>query len=183
MRGKQRRAAAEIEDQVAGRGRAIARGSEHELCARGGQWQRVVVDPELKCAEMAARVADRSFENRKLIARRGMTSPGFDQQHGDVETLGEALRGFDGDFVAAIDQRDALALQRHHRNRRHVFLRGGDQRRGFRAGGRRIVRPAAGFADVGEGELGLREILRDFANSGASCVQATVIGAPSASAC
>ena len=36
MRGKQRRAAGEIEDQVAGRGGAVARRPEHELGARGG---------------------------------------------------------------------------------------------------------------------------------------------------
>ena len=34
MRGEQRRAAGEIEDQVAGRGGAIARSTEHQFCAR-----------------------------------------------------------------------------------------------------------------------------------------------------
>ena len=48
VRGKQRRAAAEIEDQIAGRGRAIARRPEHELRARGGRRQRVVVDRKLE---------------------------------------------------------------------------------------------------------------------------------------
>ena len=162
MRGKQRHAAAEIEDQVAGRGRAVARRPEHELCARGGRRQRVVVDRKLEGAEMSARIADRALEHRKLVgpARDHVARPG--QQHGDVETVGEALGGLDCDLVAAIDQRDAVALQRHQRNRRHLLGRRGDQRRGLRAGRGRVVRPAAGFANVDKGELRLREILRDF---------------------
>ena len=162
MRGKQRRAAGEIEDQIAGRGRAVARGPEHELRARGGQRQRIVVDRKLERAEMSAGVADRALENGKLVAAARRHVAGLCQQHGDVETIGETLRGLDGDLVAAIDQRDAAALQRHQRNRRHLFVRRGNQRRGLRAGGGSVVRPAAGLADVDEGELGLREILRDF---------------------
>ena len=42
-------------------------------------------------------------------------------------------------------------------------LRGRDQGRGLRTGRGRILRPAAGFADIDEGELGLRKTLRDFA--------------------
>jgi hypothetical protein len=114
MRGKQRRAAVEIEDQIAGRGRAVARRSEHQLGARGGQRQRIVVDEKLKRAEMSARVADRALENGKLVAATRRHVPGFCQQHRDVETVGEALRRLDGDLVATIDQRDTLALQRHH---------------------------------------------------------------------
>ena len=162
MRGKQRHAAREIEDQIAGRGRAVARRPEHELRARGGRRQRVIVDRKFELPEMSARVADRALEHGKFVgpARHHVAGPG--EKHGDVETIGETLRGLDGDLVAAIDQRDAAALQRHQRDRRHVFARCGNQRRGFwsRRGG--VLRPAAGLADVDEGELGLRRILRDF---------------------
>ena len=114
MRGEHRGTAAEIEDQVAGRGRAIARRPEHELGARGGQRQRVVVDRKLKPAEMSAGVADRALENRKLVGPAPWRHvAGLCQKHGDVETVGETLCGLDGDLVAAIDQRDAAALQRH----------------------------------------------------------------------
>src|SRR5947209_6344579 len=57
MRRKQRKPAAEIEDQVAGGGRAIARRPKYQLCARGGLWQGIVVDRKLERAEMSAGVA------------------------------------------------------------------------------------------------------------------------------
>ena len=114
MRGKHRYAAAEIENQIAGRGRAIARRSEHQLGARGGQRQRVVVDVKLKPAEMSTRIADRALENRKLVGAPWGHVAGPGQKHGDVETVGETLRRLDRNLVAAIDQRDAAALERHH---------------------------------------------------------------------
>src|SRR5260370_35164738 len=53
MRGEHRNAAAEIEDQVAGRNCAIARWPEHELRTRGGRWQRVIVGRKLEPAEIS----------------------------------------------------------------------------------------------------------------------------------
>ena len=162
MRGKQRSAAGEIEDQIAGRGRAVARRPEHEFRARGGRGQRVIVDRKFELPEMSAGIADRALEHGKFVgpARRHVAGPG--QKHGNVQTIGETLRRLDGNLVAAIDQCDAAALERHQRDRRHVFARCGNQRCGFWTRCRSILRPAAGLADVDEGELGLRRILRDF---------------------
>ena len=111
---------------------------------------------------MPAGAAYRAFENRKIVApaRHHVAGPG--QKYGDVEALGEALRRLDGDLVAAIDQGDAAAFQRYQCDRRHLFLRRCDQRRRLRAGRGRVARPAAGFADVDEGEWHLREIFRHF---------------------
>ena len=95
-----------------------------------------------------------------MVGAAARRRPG--EKHGDVQTIGETLRRLDGDLVAAIDQRDAAALKRHQRNRRHLFARRGNQRRGFRTGCGSILRPAAGLTDVDEGKLRLRRILRDF---------------------
>ena len=111
MRGKQRHAAREIEDQIAGRVAPLREEPEHELRARGGG-QRVIVDRKLELPEMSARIADRALENGNSFVRRGGTSPGL-SKHGDVQTIGETLRRLDGNLVAAIDQRDAAALERH----------------------------------------------------------------------
>src|SRR6202022_518000 len=102
VRGEHRSAAAEIENQIAGRNCAVARRPEQELGARGRQWQRVVVDRKLKPAEISAGVADGPLENRKLIgpARRHVTGPC--EKHGDVETVGKPLRGLDGDLAPAM---------------------------------------------------------------------------------
>src|SRR5438445_11975603 len=62
MRRKQRHAAREIKDQIAGRSGAVARRPEHEFCARGGGGQRVIVDRELELPKMSARIADRALE-------------------------------------------------------------------------------------------------------------------------
>ena len=140
----------------------LREGPEHEFCARGGRRQRIIVDRKFELPEMSARVPDRALENGKFIgpARDHVAGPG--EKHGDIKTIGETLRRLDRDLVAAIDQRDAAAFQRHQRDRRHLFACCGNQRRGFwsRRGG--ILRPAAGLADVDEGELGLRTTLRDF---------------------
>src|SRR3954451_3997338 len=77
MSGEHRSAAAKIEDQVAGRGRAISRRAEHELGPRGGQWQRVVVDRQLEAAEMTAGVADRTLEHGKFIDPARRDVPGL----------------------------------------------------------------------------------------------------------
>src|SRR6185369_12796126 len=87
---------------------------------------------------------------------------GFGQKHGNVETVGETLRRLDGNFVTAVDQCDSAALERHQRDRWHVFAGRGNQRGCFWAGYRGVLRPAAGLADVDEGELGFWRILRDF---------------------
>jgi len=162
MRGKQRCAAGEIQDQIAGGSGAVTRGAEHEFCARGGRGQRVVVDRKFERPEMSACIADRALEHGKFVgaARRHVAGPG--EEYGDVQTIGETLRRLDGNLVAAIDQRNAAALKRDQRDRRHLFARRGNQRCRFRTGCGRILRPAAGLTDVDEGKLSLRRILRDF---------------------
>src|SRR5256885_10641686 len=110
MRGKQRYATREIEDQIAGRGGAVARRSEHEFCARGGRGQRVIVDRKLELPKMSTGIADRSLEHGKLVCAAWCHVARLRQKHGDVQPIGETLRRFDGDFVTAIDQRDAAAL-------------------------------------------------------------------------
>src|ERR1700720_2947070 len=106
MRGEHRNAAAEIEDQIAGRGRAVARRPEQELGSRGGQGQRVVVDRKLEATEMSAGVANRALENRKLVRPARRHVAGLCEKHGDVEAVRKTLCSLDCDLVAAIDKRD-----------------------------------------------------------------------------
>ena len=111
---------------------------------------------------MAARVADSALEDRKLIGPARLHVARTGEQYGDVETIRKTLRGLDRNFVAAIDHRDAAALQRHQRDWRHVFLGCRNECRSLRPGRGSGVRPTTGFANVDEGELGLRDILGDF---------------------
>src|SRR5205085_8466108 len=85
------------------------------------------VDRKFECAEMAARVADGALENGKLVDPARDHVGGSCQQHGDVEAVGETLCSLDGNLVAAIDQHDAAALERHQRDWRHLFARRGNQ--------------------------------------------------------
>src|SRR6202022_3548095 len=201
MRGKHRDAAAEIEDQIAGRNCAVARRSEQELGARGRQWQRVVVDRKLKPAEMSAGVTDSAFENRKLIgpARRYVT--GLCDKPGEVEAVRKTLGGLDCDLIAAIDKRHAVAFERHQRDRRHLFPPRGNHPRGFAPRPGPASPPAAATNAAGVGPAAaasfdqppVSRMLTKVSwacgkfsatslNSGASWVQATVIGAPLARA-
>ena len=66
VRGKQRRAAGEIDHEVAARHRAVARRPERQRAARGRRGRRVVVDRQLERAEMSLGGADRALDDRKL---------------------------------------------------------------------------------------------------------------------
>ena len=111
---------------------------------------------------MSACIADRALEHGKLVRPARDHIAGFGQKHSNVETIGETLRGLDGNFVAAIDQRDTAAFERHQRERRHFFACCGNQCRGFWSRRGSVLGPATGLADVDKGELGLRRVLRDF---------------------
>ena len=113
MRGEQGIAARQIEDQIAGRGCAVARRSEHKLRARGRLRQCVVVNRKFEPPEMSAGIADRALEDREFVrsARGHVAGPG--EKHGNVQAICKTLRRLDGDLVAAIDQCDAAALKRH----------------------------------------------------------------------
>ncbi len=64
--------------------------------------------------------------------------------------IGEQPAGLDRDLVAAVDQDDAVAGQRHERNCRRG-LRGGREQGGhLRAGTGALPGPAGGFPDVDE---------------------------------
>ncbi len=161
--GEERGAAADVDDDVAMRDRAVARGFEDQLRPGGRGGRGIVVDAELEGTEPAGRASDRALEHREIVEPRRCDLARPRQQHGDVEMLGEALRQRDRAVVAAIDQRHALAGEGGECGRRQRLARGREQRRHFRAGGFRLPRPARGFPDVGEDEVaGVVEIGRHF---------------------
>jgi len=118
--------------------------------ARRGLGRRVVVDGQFKRAEMAFRRADRALDHRELGRARRRDVLRAAEQHGDVEMIGEQLRGFDRALVAPVNQCDAFARQAHEVHVRHRLGRGGDQRGHLRAGLRTLIRPAGGLAHVHE---------------------------------
>ena len=65
--GKHRRATAEIQYDVAGRDRAIARDSELQPAARRRRGKCIVVDRQFKLAEMPAPIAHAALQDRKLV--------------------------------------------------------------------------------------------------------------------
>ena len=146
------------------RDRAVPRRAEPERGARRRRGRREVVDDELEGAEVALGVADRPLHHREVPdpVRHDLVRAG--QEHGDVELVGEPPAGLDRGLVAAVDQDDAAARQRHDRGRGGRGLgRHRHQRRRLGAGFRAGVAPARGLADVGEGELaGEAELLGDL---------------------
>ena len=68
--GKQRRAAGQIEHQIALRLRAVARRPECQRAARRGRGLRIVVDGHFERAEMALGGADRALHDRKFGGAR-----------------------------------------------------------------------------------------------------------------
>ena len=74
----------------------------------------------------------------------------------------QQLGRLDGALVPAIEQRDAVADQRHNRGIGGGFGRGGDQRRHFRQRLARVGRPAGRFANIDEGGARGPEVLRDL---------------------
>ena len=158
MGREQRRAAGEIDDEIAVRSRAVLRGRPGQFIARGRKRCGVVVDQELERPEMALGRTDCALDHGKFgDAARGDVA-GLGKQHRDVELVLDEVRRLDRAFVAAIDEDDAFAGERHQRRLGQRFGGHGKQRRHLRARGGGILRPAGGFADIGEGErrLGCR---------------------------
>ena len=152
VRRKQREIARQIEDEVAGRGRAVARRPEHEALARRGSGLREVVDAQRERAEMPRCAGDRALQHRKRRRPRRRDLAGPRQEHGDVEVIRELARRLDRGGVPPIDQGDAAAF---HGDELHGVggLGGGrEKRRHLRAGIESIRRPAGVLADVREGE-------------------------------
>ena len=152
--GEERRAAREVEHDVAARGGAVAARTEHERGARRRRGGRVVVDHQLEGAEITFRVAQRALDDRKLGEPRRRDLIRIRQHHRDVELVLEQRRRFDRARVAAVDEGNALALHADVRRRWHGLGRHREQRRHLRARRLRVCRPAAGLAHVDEGDLG-----------------------------
>ncbi len=153
VRRKERRASGEVEHDVAMRDGTVPRRAEAQPVAGGRQGCRKIVDDKLEGTEMAARIADRALRDREVpdLVRHDVARPR--KEHRDVEPVGEPASGFDRDFVAAEDQDDAAALERHQRRRGRLLGSHGEQRRGLRAGVGAFVRPARHLAHIAESEV------------------------------
>ena len=150
MRRKERRAAGQVEDQVAARHGTVARPLELEEPARRRVRRRIAVDDDLEPAEMALRSGDRAGEDRHLRQARRDDVDGPVEEQGAVEAAGELLRRGDRDVVAAVDERRAGGFQRDGRRRRNVERRLGQQGGDLRQRLIAFFRPAGALADIGE---------------------------------
>ena len=151
---EQRRAARKVNDNVAARRRAIARRSKGELAARGRVGRGIIVHRQLKGAKIAFGRADVALHYREVGHRLRRQAAGRLDQHRHVEMLFQQIGGFDRLLVLAVNERHALAGQRHEGDVRHRLQTGGDQGCHFWAGFLGILRPAGGLADIDEGQLG-----------------------------
>ncbi len=115
--GEEGRAAAEVENEVAGRARAVPRLAEQQGLTRGWGGDGVVVDAQGEGAEMTRGVDDRPLQDWEVVGAGGRHVLRPAQQHGDVEMVGEPATGLDRDLVMTVDQDDALALHGQDRGR------------------------------------------------------------------
>ncbi len=84
--------------------------------------------------------------------RRGYVRAGL-HEHGDVEMVLEQEAGLDRRVVAAVDERNAFALEAHEGNLGRGLGGCGNERCHLRAGCRAVLRPARGLADVDVGNV------------------------------
>ncbi len=153
--GKQRRSTGQVDQNVATRHRAVARRRKFERAARGRRRRRIVVDGQLEGAEIPFGLLDRALDHRKIGDARRRHVVRRPDQHRDVEMVHQQLRRLGRLLVIAVNKRHAVAGERHEGNFRHRRCRRGDQRRHFRAGCLRILRPAGGLADIDERQRGV----------------------------
>ena len=147
-RGEQRRAAGDVEHEIALRHRAVAAGAEAQRAARRRRRLRIVVDRELEGAEMALGGADRAPHHGKIGDPRRRHVGGRLDQHRHVEVVLEQVGRLDCLLVAAVNEDHALAGEADEGDLGRCFLRRRDQRRHLRAGRLGVLRPAGGLADV-----------------------------------
>ena len=126
---EQRRAAAQVEDQVALGEGVVARQVEGEAVARRRPGRRVAVHVDGEGAQVALGLRDGAAEDRHVHDRWRQKVAGLAQQHRDVEPAGELLGGLERALVAAVDQADARGLEGDGRRRLGRDGAGGDQRR------------------------------------------------------
>ena len=152
--GKQRRAAREVEHDVAARRRAVARRAKCQFAARRWIGRGIVVHRQFEGAEIALGLPDIALHHREFGRPQRRHVAGRLDQHGDVEMLFQQIGGFDRLFVLAVNQRHAVAGQRNERDLRRRLEARRDQRRHFRAGRFGVRRPAGGLADIDEAQFG-----------------------------
>ncbi len=152
--GEKRRAACQVQNDIAFRHGPVSRGAESQGCARRRRGQGEIVDGQLKAAKAAGRGANDALEDRKheVAGRRHVLRPREDDRH--VEAVRKPFGSLDGLLVAAIDEGDALALDGNEPDRRHRFGCRRDKRRHFRGGVRPFLGPAGRFANVHVGDVG-----------------------------
>ena len=148
--GEQRRAAGQIDQDVAARDRPVARLAPDQRGARGGRGPGEAVDRRLEAAERPGRGADAPARDRHVGdgGRRDRLLAG--DQHGDVERLAEAAADLDRRIVRPPDERHAAALETVHAVRIGGLGGGGEQGSHFRRGVGLLVGPARRSADVDE---------------------------------
>ena len=148
--GKQRRAARQVEHDVAARRRAVARWPKRQFPARRRIGRGIIVHRQFESAEIALGLPDDALNHREFGHPQRRHAAGRLDQHGDVEMFFQQIGGVDRLFVLAVNQRNAVAGQWNERGLRRGLEARRDQRRHFRAGRFGGRRPASGLADIDE---------------------------------
>src|SRR5215472_7490931 len=99
---KERRAARQVEQDVAARAGGVPSLSELESAARGRQGQGIVVDGDLEGAEIARRSADRSLGDREFGDPRRRQLFWRSHHDGYVEMLPQPVPGLNRTLITTI---------------------------------------------------------------------------------
>jgi hypothetical protein len=149
---KERGGPGEVEHEVAARDRPVPRRTEVEARARGRGGGGIGVDGHFEGAEMACPARHAALKHGPCrLARRRHVRAG-QEEHGQVEKPRQRPRRLDHRLVAAQEQRDAPALERHCLELRGLDLGHREKCRHLRRGARAVLGPPRRLADVGEAE-------------------------------
>src|SRR5215470_7445509 len=113
---KKRWTARQIDKNITAGYCAVAAMPELEGCTRGRIGCCVIVDSDLKSAEITFGGADRALHNRKLSYAWRVEPGVWSDQNGDVELVFEQVRCFDDLLIPAVKESDPLACQWHKGN-------------------------------------------------------------------
>ncbi len=157
--GKQRRAAGQIEQDVALHRNTVARRFEHEAIARG--WIRcgITVDDHVECAQITLCTAQPAAKQNEFGAPWRQNVVCVLKQQGHGEMILEKFGGFDRARITAIDQGCPLADDPDGRRLRLGHGGSGEQRRNLGRGGMGILRPAGRLANIDKTRFGKAGLL------------------------
>jgi hypothetical protein len=148
---KEWRVAGQVDEDIAARGRPVARRLELEAGARGGAQRREAVDENLEVSQVTRRLGYLALGDHQIGRAEGHDLADLGEQERDREARAELPGGVQRHLRRPVDQTHAGGFEGHGRHVGHLQRCLCDQRGDLRQGLAALLAPAGAFSNVDQG--------------------------------